>query len=80
MSGNDGAGQVISTNTEQTLAGGGEGVYGAAGLSKAVDPGMEIAAMAQNGNRRAAKWLEAFGQFQVRCLVLAFNHLVLQHR
>ena len=75
VSGNDGAGQVVSTNTEHSLAGGGEGVYGAAALTKAVDPGTEIAAMAQNGNRRAAKWLEGLGDFQVRCLVLPSDHL-----
>ena len=80
MSGNDGAGQIISTNAEQSLAGGGEGMHGAAGLAKSVDPGTEIAAMAQNGNRRAAKWLEAFGEFQVRCLLLACNCPVLQRR
>jgi hypothetical protein len=73
VSGNDGAGQIISANSEQSLAGGGHGVNGAAGLAKAVDPGTEIAAMAQNGSHRAAKWLDAMGEFQVRCRALASN-------
>ena len=62
--GEDGAGQQISTNAASTLAQGGAGINGAAGLTAVLDPTADLTALARTGNHRAGEWLEMFGEFQ----------------